>query len=77
MYDRVEVAQKQAEDKGLSEKIDVWSVQQFLSTNLCEHSLFKAANINDKMESIIKEYNNIVSEHETDPSLKINYLAKK
>ena len=77
LYDRVEVAQKQAEDKGLSDKIDVWSVQQFLSTNLCEHSLFKAANINDKMESIIKEYNNIVSEHETDPSLKINYLAKK
>lgn len=68
---RVEKAENMIEDNGLKGKIDVWDIEQFLSTNIYELSKFQVATRKPTIERIIEVYNEIVSKHETDPSLKI------
>lgn len=40
IFERVQTALNQIEDAGLSGRIEVWDIQQFLSSNVHEHSLF-------------------------------------
>jgi hypothetical protein len=51
-------------------------IQQFLSTNINEHSLFNDSARNVKLANIIEKYNAIINETETDPSLRIEFDAK-
>ncbi|HMM05938.1 MAG TPA: DUF4928 family protein [Clostridiales bacterium] len=76
IFDRVKTALDLAADAGLSGRIEVWDIQQFLSTNISEHSLFDGAARNAKLADIIEKYNAIISEVETDPSLRIEFEAK-
>ena len=76
IFDRVRTALDLAADADLSGRIDVWDIQQFISTNIHEHSLFDGAARNAKLADIIDKYNMIVDEKETDPSLRIEFEAK-
>ena len=76
IYDRVKTALDLAADAGLSGRIEVWDIQQFLSTNISEHSLFDGATRNSKLADIIEKYNEIIAKVETDPSLRIELETK-
>ena len=70
--DRVKTARDLAEDAGISERIEVWDIQQFLSMNIYEHGLFESGKRQQTMTKIINGYNSIIDRYESDPSLKIN-----
>lgn len=76
IFDRVHTALNMAEDAGLAGRIEVWDIQQFLSANVYEHSLFNEANRNSTLAEIVRRYNEIVEKAETDPSLRIEFEAK-
>ncbi len=76
IYERVQTALNQIEDAGLSGRIEVWDIQQFLSSNVHEHSLFDEGKQNATLGTIIENYNHIVSEKENDPSLRIEFEAR-
>ena len=71
LRERVGTARGLAEDGGIADRIEVWDIQQFLSTNVYEHGLFDAEARRSTMAAIVMEYNGIIAEHETDPSLMI------
>lgn len=76
IFERVHTALNLAEDAGLAGRVEVWDIQQFLSANVYEHSLFDEAKRNSTLSDIISRYNNIILEHETDPSLRIDFEAR-
>lgn len=76
IFERVHTALNLAEDAGLAGRVEVWDIQQFLSANVYEHSLFDEAKRNSTLSSIIDRYNKIVLEAETDPSLRIEFEAR-
>jgi hypothetical protein len=75
IFDRVRTALDLAADSELNGRIEIWDVQQFLSANVHEHSMFDGADKNAKLARIIEKYNQIVVEVETDPSLRIEFEA--
>ena len=76
IFERVQTALNQIEDADLAGRVEVWDIQQFLSANVHEHSLFNEDMRNAKLGAIIDNYNKIVLEKETDPSLRIEFEAK-
>ena len=76
IFERVRTALDLAADSELSGRLEVWDIQQFLSTNINEYSLFDGAARNAKLADIVDRYNAIIDEIETDPSLKIEFEAK-
>jgi len=76
IYDRVKTALDLAADAELSGRVEVWDIQQFLSTNISEHSMFDGSARNAKLADIIEKYNTIIADVETDPSLRIEFEAK-
>lgn len=76
IFERVQTALNQIEDAGLSGRVEVWDIQQFLSSNVHEHSLFDESQQNATLGTIIEHYNQIVHEKETDPSLRIEFEAR-
>ena len=76
IFERVHTALNLAEDAGLAGRVEVWDIQQFLSANVYEHSLFDEAKRNSTLSGIIARYNKIVLEAETDPSLRIEFEAR-
>lgn len=73
IFDRVRTALDLASDAGLNGRVEVWDIQQFLSANIYEHSLFDEANRNSTIADIVDKYNEIVLAAETDPSLRIEF----
>lgn len=69
--DGVSVAKGLAGNAGLSSRIDIMDAEQFLAANLHELSFFKTSARLLTLEKLIASYNRIVSENETDPSLRI------
>ena len=76
IFDRVKNACDLAADAEISGRVEVWDIQQFLSTNINEHSLFDEQLRTTKLADIIERYNQIIDEKETDPSLKIEFETK-
>lgn len=76
IFDRVNAARSLCEDAGLAGRVEVWDVQQFLSTNVHERSLFNDANRNSTLADIIARYNDIALKVENDPSLRIDFEAR-
>ena len=64
-------AESLANIKGISGRVDILEVEQFLATNVYEISRFKTADRKITIERIIEKYNEIVEENESDPSLKV------
>lgn len=73
IFERVQTALNQIEDAGLAGRVEVWDIQQFLSSNVHEHSLFDENKRNAKLGAIIEIYNRIIMEKESDPSLHIEF----
>ena len=76
IYDRVHTALTQIEDGGMQGQVDVWDIQQFLSSNVMEHSGFNEVARNHTLAEIIEKYNAIIDAVEHDPSLHIVFEAK-
>ncbi|MDR1104853.1 MAG: DUF4928 family protein, partial [Treponema sp.] len=76
IFDRVKNVSDLAVDAEISGRVEVWDIQQFLSTNINEHGLFDEQQRTIKLADIIKKYNQIIDEKETDPSLKIEFETK-
>ena len=76
IFDRVHTALNLAEDAGFAGRVEVWDIQQFLSSNVYEHSFFDEGKRNSTLSEIITRYNAIVLEVETDPSLRIEFEAR-
>ena len=76
IFDRVKTALDLATDAGISGRVDVWDIQQFLSTNINEHCQFDEQNRNVKLADIIETYNRIIDDKETDPSQRIEFEIK-
>jgi len=76
IFDRVKNACDLAIDADISGRVEVWDIQQFLSTNINEHGLFDEKLRTTKLSDILERYNQIIEKNETDPSLKIEFEAK-
>lgn len=74
---RVKNAIDIAEDMGFANRIEVWDIQQFLATNINEHSLFRSSDRNFALQRIIDKYNEIIESFETDRSLMIEFKGDK
>ena len=64
-------AQSLAEIKGIGQRVDIIDASQFLATNFYEWSRFKSDARKISVEKLVAKYNEIVTECETDPGLRI------
>jgi hypothetical protein len=62
-----------AENAGLGERIDIFEGEQFVALNLYELGKFATKGRRVAVGELVKRYNEIVEEVETDPSLKIEF----
>lgn len=74
--ERVRTTLDLASDAELNGRVEVWDIQQFLSANINEHSLFDGAARNARLADIVDRYNAIIDEKENDPSLRIEFESK-
>ena len=58
-------------NSALAERVDVFDAGQFLTANVLERSLFRAASCKVTLTELLQRYNDIVATCETDPSLRI------
>lgn len=65
------LAEGNADIAGLTNRIDIFEVEQFIALNLYEFAQFKENDRNLALADLVKRYNEIVDEFETDPSLQI------
>ena len=65
------VADGLAHNIGLSDRIDIFEIEQFVALNLYELGKFAAAGRRVAVNELVERYNAIVDEFETDPSLRI------
>lgn len=66
-----------AENVNISHRIDVMEFEQFISTNINELGKFDGHGRKSKFDEVIKHYNHIVAEVESDPSLAIEIGSGK
>lgn len=66
------LAEGLAENAGISHRLDVIEFEQFLATNIHELGEFEQSKRRTKVEELIDNYNRIIDNYETDPSLKID-----
>lgn len=71
--DSVPVAHALLKNSDISSRVEVWDLEQFLSTNVFEHGRFDSNERRSVLAELIENYNGIIDEFETDPSLKIEY----
>ena len=71
--DEVELATRLAARRALSEKVEIYAVEQFVSVNANEIGLFSTPAIGSALQSIINRYNELIEKFETDPSLQIEW----
>ena len=60
-----------AQNLGIDGRVEIMDALQFVATNLYELSLFKASKRQTTITKLIDKYNQIVSIHENDQSLRI------
>jgi len=69
------VAEGLADNAGLSDRIDLFEVEQFIALNLYELGRFDAEGRRAAVSDFVTRYNQIVEDVETDPSLKIEFKS--
>ncbi len=62
-----------AKQSAIEDRVDVIEVEQFLAANLYEHSGFMRDIRPQTVRQLIEEYNKIIFEAESDPSLRIDF----
>jgi len=60
-----------AKNADIAERIDIIEIEQFVATNVYEWSAFQQTKRALTVQQLIDEYNRIIDDCETDPSLKI------
>lgn len=70
---KIGVAEGLAENIGIQGRVEIMDALQFLAANLYEMSLFKASDRRITVVRLVEKYNEIVAEHEADPSLRIAF----
>lgn len=65
------VAEGLAGNVGLADRIDIFEIEQFVALNLYEIGKFGAEGRKIAVTELVKRYNEIIEDVETDPSLKI------
>jgi hypothetical protein len=68
----LDVAEGLASNVELADRIDIFEIEQFVALNVYELGKFGADGRKTAVDEIVKRYNEIVEEFETDPSLKID-----
>lgn len=69
--ERTAAASTLAGDVGIADRIEILDIEQFVVLNLYEWRRFETADRRETASRLISEYNRIVDEVETDPSLRI------
>ena len=67
------VAEGLAANASLSDRIDIFEIEQFIALNLYEIGRFAAAGRQTAVADLVQRYNEIIDEIETDPSLRIQF----
>ena len=67
----VMVADGLAQNRNLSDRMDIFEIEQFIALNIYELGRFGAKGRRTAITDIIKRYNEIIDKFETDPSLTI------
>jgi hypothetical protein len=70
------VAEGLSANVGLGERIDIFEVEQFVALNLYELGRFTAGGRRAAVADLVRRYNQIVEEFETDPSLMIEFRER-
>ncbi|WP_376694678.1 DUF4928 family protein [Wenzhouxiangella sp. EGI_FJ10305] len=65
------VAQELAKQRGIDDRIDIFEIEQFVALNLYEIGRFDGDGRRTAVMDLVKRYNEIIEEFETDPSIKI------
>lgn len=60
-----------AYQEGFLKKVDVFSIEQFIAQNLDELAIFSRNEALKQLERLLMKYNDLISEHENEPSLRI------
>lgn len=71
--DSVPVAHALLKNSDIARRVEVWDLEQLLSTNVFEHGRFDSNERKNVLDELIKNYNGIIDRFETDPSLKIEH----
>lgn len=71
------LAEGLAENANVADRIDIIEFEQFMATNIHELGRFTPDQRRVKVEEILEHYNNIITTHETDPSLAIEIAKGK
>lgn len=66
------LAEGLAEQADIADRLDVFEAEQFIASNLYEIGKFAQSGCRTTAEQLISEYNTIVDECETDPSMRID-----
>jgi hypothetical protein len=72
--ERLEVARQFAGLKEITERVEIVDAIQFMAMNLYEKAGFVAADEKPSLKDFITIYNEIVSEVDSDPSLRIKFV---
>lgn len=75
LADRVAMAKGHLEVAGIAGRVEVWDLQQFVASNVFELGRFNAAEKATTLRELIENYNGIIDECESDPSLRIEYTS--
>jgi hypothetical protein len=59
------------ETKGIAERLEVWSVEQFVSTNVHERGGFSPSKVSIEIGRLVENYNWVIAELNEEQSLKI------
>lgn len=65
------------ENAGNADRVDLIEFEQFIATNVFELGRFNVDERKKTFQKIIDAYNDIITKHETDPSLKIDMTSGK
>ena len=71
LSDRAPVARANAEMLSISDRVEIFSAEQFLAANLHEISAFRVTRREATLHELIDRYNELIELYETDPGLKI------
>ncbi|WP_101808371.1 DUF4928 family protein [Paenibacillus pasadenensis] len=72
VYENMPAAESLAKIQEIEGRVDILEAEQFIATNIYELSGFLTSERRVTVERLIEKYNEIVSEVETDPSLKVS-----
>lgn len=71
LRDKIEGTTLLAENAGIRDRVEVYAAETFISTNVNELAKFEGVRLKTTTRDLIKRYNEIITNVENDPSLKI------